>query len=374
MDSIKFAFLSIRKNAAAFVLVILELAALLLAVNFAMSTINDCSMLNASFRRILGSKTVFVYDTKYPQNAVEMGLNRNESRQIILDEIQGDYKIYDVLTRYTGTYAVISVSDEIYSRMKLPLVLGNRMTAAGTFGTSLGKHTIELEKGSLIVNVSGILTKNTYLPMMSSFGTNSFNTKDMFSTSTNTKNIIVTNRSAISGFEDEFTVSPGFFVTFENEYDENFKRLERVGGIISGKDLIKNSNAALTEDILSFVPVLLCVLFIVIIGMVSISIIISRQNEYRNGVMWLCGYSKKRILLIHAVNILFIMILSAVVGAITLGVLKITGNELAVTMNLSFANIIASLILFGFLLLVSLVIPAVKCAKTSLIEYLGRAK
>ncbi len=68
------------------------------------------------------------------------------------------------------------------------------------------------------------------------------------------------------------------------------------------------------------------------------------------------------------------MILSAVVGAITLGVLKITGNELAVTMNLSFANIIASLILFGFLLLVSLVIPAVKCAKTSLIEYLGRAK
>ncbi len=374
MECIKFAFLSIRKNAAAFVLVILELAALLLAANFAMSAINDRNMLNAPFRGILNSKTAFVYDYKYPQNDVELGLNLSGSRQLILDEIEGDYKIYDVLSLSTGKYTVISVSDEIYSRMKLPLSFGNRKTAVGTFGTSLGEHTIELDNDSFIINVSGTLTENTYLPMMNSFGTSNFTTNDLFSVSVSTRNIIVTNRSAISGFEDEFTVSPGFFVTFDNDYDGNFKRLASMGDIISSKQLIKNSNAALIKDILNFMPVLLCVLFIVIIGMVSISVIISRQNEYRDGVIWLCGYSKKRIHLIHAVNILFIMIFSTVVGAATLGILKITGNELAVTMNLSFANIILSVVLLGFLLLVSLVVPVIKCAKSSPIEYLGRAK
>lgn len=374
MYYIKFAFLSIRKNAAAFMLVILELAALLLATNFAMSAINDRAMLNAPFRKILDSKTAFVYDTGYTQNALELGLNQGESRQLILNEIEGDYKIFDVLIRSTNTYTVISVSDEIYSCMKLPITLGNRQAAVGTFGTSLGEHIINLEGGMLTVNVSGVLTENTFLPMMSSFGSTDFTTKDMFSVSSNTPNIIVTNRTAIRDFEDEFSVSPGFFVTIENDYEGNFKRLASIGGIISSKELLKNSNSALTEDILSFLPVLLCFLFIVIIGMVSISVIISHQNEYRNGIMWLCGYSKKRILLIHAINILFIMIFSIVVGAMTLGVLKIVGIELVVTMNLSFANIITSAVLFGFLLLVSLIVPTVKSAKSSPIEYLGRSK
>lgn len=115
-------------------------------------------------------------------------------------------------------------------------------------------------------------------------------------------------------------------------------------------------------------------LLIVIIGTVSISVIINRQNEYRNGVMWLCGYSKKQILLAHGINIVLILIVSAAVGAAVFGVLKITGNEIAVTMNLTFTYLITSVILCGVLLVISLIIPAAKSAKASPIEYVGKAK
>lgn len=54
------------------------------------------------------------------------------------------------------------------------------------------------------------------------------------------------------------------------------------------------------------------------------------------------------------------MLFSIVVGAMTFGVLKIAGNELAVAMNLSFVNIITSAGLFGFLLLISLIVPTAK--------------
>lgn len=372
MEYIKFAFLSIRKSAAAFVLVILELAALFLVVNFSVSSINDRKMLNDPFKKILNDKTAFVYDIKYPNNAMEFGLNMRESRQKILDEIQGEYKIYDSMLCVNSQYTVISVSDEIYSRLKLPLTLGSRKTAVATAGTPLGEHVVNTMDGSFTINVSGTLTESTFLPMMSEFSASSLTTKDLFSATTGTPNIIITSRSEIADSVDLFNVNPGFFITLENPAD--FQNLEKVAGIISSANIVKNSNAALMDDIAGFLPVLLCVLFIVIIGTVSISVIISRQNEYSNGVMWLCGYSKSRIILSHAVNILIVIAISVIVAIAALFTMKITKNELAVTMNLSLANLITSVILSAFLLLISLVFPMVKSAKTSPIEYLGRAK
>lgn len=374
MDYINFAFISIKKNAAAFILVILEFAVLLLTANFAVSTINERRMLSAPFTAILNDKTLYVDDWNYMEKHIEQEMNQRQSRQVMLDEITGDYKIYDVLHFSDSKYTVISVSDEIYSRLKMPLVGGSYKTAVGTFGTSLGQHTVTLDDVKLTLNVSGNLTQSTFLPMMSSFSTKDFTTKDIFEVSINQPNVIVTNRSSIGGVEEKFSVSSGFFITLKSDYEGNCKRLTQSGAIVTSKDIIKNNRAALTEDIRSFIPVIICVLLIVIIGTVTISVIIDRQNEYRNGVMWLCGYSKKKILFSHGINIVLILIVSAAVSAAVFGVMKIVGIELAVTMNLTFANLITSVILCGILLVISLIIPAAKSAKASPVEYIRRAK
>lgn len=374
MDYINFAFLSIKKNAAAFILVILEFAALLLTVNFAVSTINDRQMLSVPFKEILNDKTVYADDWNFIEKHIEQEMNQRQSRQVMLDEITGDYKIYDILHFSDSEYTVISVSDEIYSRLKMPLVSGSYKTAVGTFGTSLGEHTVTINDLTLTLNISGNLTQSTFLPMMSSFSTKGFTAKDIFEVSINQPNVIVTNRSSISGFEEKFSVSSGFFITLESDYEGNCKRLTQAGAMVTSKDIIKNNHAALTEDIRSFIPVIICVLLIVIIGTVTISVIINRQNEYRNGVMWLCGYSKRQILFAHGINIFVILIVSAAVGAAVFGVMKVVGIELAVTMNLTVANLITSVILCGILLVISLIIPAAKIAKESPVEYIGRAK
>lgn len=218
LDYINFTFHSIKKNAAAFILVILEFAALLLTVNFAVSAINDRRMLSAPFKDILNDKTIYVDDWNYTEKHIEQEMDQRQSRQVMLDEVTGDYKIYDVLHFFDGTYMVISVSDEIYSHLKMPLIGGSYKTAAGAFGTTLGEHTVTVDDVTLTMNVSGNLTQSTFLPMMSSFSTKGFTTKDIFETSINQPNVIVTNRSSIRGYEEKFGASSGFFLTLESDY------------------------------------------------------------------------------------------------------------------------------------------------------------
>lgn len=374
MSYLNFTFLSMKKNIAAFVLAILEIAALFLAVNYSVSAILDRQMLNAPFKKILDQNTVYVYDTHFWEKNIESQIDSRKSRQMMLDEISGDYKIYDVLDYYAPNYTIISVSDEIYSRLEMPLISGKYGNAVGTFGTKSGENLVTVGGEKLAINVSGILTANTYLPRMNSFTSAGFTTYDIFDTFVNQPNVILTNRTAISGLEDKFKSSIGFFINIEQDYEENCKNLANVGGIVLGNDIIKNSKAALKDDLISFAPALMCVLCIVIIGILCISAILARQNEYRNGVMWLCGYSKKQMLWSHAVNVLTMLIISVAVGAAVFGILRTCEIEFAVTMNLSLANLISSAILCALLLGISLIIPAKKSANRSPIEYLGRTK
>lgn len=370
MSYLNFAFLSVKKNAAAFVLAILEIAALFLAVNYSVSAIHDRKMLIAPFKKLLDENTFFVYDSQFFNTGVE----QRQSRQTILDEISGDYEIYDVLSYYSSDCIILSVSDKLYSKLEMPLVSGSYKTAVGTFRTRSGERSVTTEGGTFFLNVSGILTASTYLPQMSSFNSGGLTTSDIFETSVNQPNIIITNRTAISGLEEQFSASIGFFVNIKQDREGNYQRLAKISGVLSGADIIKNSETALKEDLSGFAPVLLCVLCVVIIGILCISAIITRQNEYRNGVMWLCGYSKKQMLWAHAVNILTMLIISLVISAAVLGILKICENEIAASLNLTFANLVGSVVLSALLIGISLIIPAAKSANKSPIEYLGRAK
>lgn len=243
MSYLNFAFLSIRKNAAAFVLAILEIAALFLAVNYSVSTIHDRQMLNAPFKKLLDENTVFVYDSQI----FNTGIEKRQSRQVMLNEISGDYEVYDVLSYYSSDCTILSVSDEIYSGLELPLTSGSYKTAVGTFGTGKGQRNVTIGEKTLSVNVSGILTASTYLPNMNSFSSNSFSASDLFQSSVNQPNIIIMNRTAISGFEEQFDGSIGFFVHVKQDREGNFQRLAKIGGVLPSVDIIENSVAALRK-------------------------------------------------------------------------------------------------------------------------------
>jgi len=105
-----------------------------------------------------------------------------------------------------------------------------------------------------------------------------------------------------------------------------------------------------------------------------ISVIAYSRNEYQSGVLWICGYSKWQIMFSHIVNILVFLTAALGVGALVFGVLRLLGNEIAKTVTLGIQNLLVTLCLYLVLGAVSIIIPAIKCSKTSPIEYLGRTK
>lgn len=359
---------SMKKQPFNFALILIELAALFIAVNFTVSTIVERQMLNEPFAGILNKNSAFVYDAECSPAGVL------ESRSKLLSGIEDDYDCYDVMTFIGDDFTIISINDEVYSRLKLPLSFGSRKGAVGTLGVIIGKQTFDIGGISLELNVSGTLTGETFLPAMSAYSSVGLTTKDFYTSDMPTAKVILTNRSSIEPTADKFYSSRGFIISFKSNVEENILRLEENVLTARGTDIRNNSIAALTEDLLGFIPLIVCIFIIVVIGVVSISVITYSHNEYQSGVLWICGYSKGQILFSHTVNILVFLTASLGVGAAAYGVLRLLGNEIARTATLGTQNLLATLCLYLVLVAASIIIPAIKISKKAPIEYLGRAK
>ncbi len=374
MNYLNLAFNTIKKHLFMFILILIELAALFLAVNYAVSTISDRQMLTKPFADILDENSAFIFDDKFFEEYGGDFTKVLSSRQKILDKLNGEYEIYDVMVYYgEDRINVISVSDKLYSRLKLPLVFGNRRGAV-CGGISSGKRTVLFGETPVEFNITGKLTSPSYIPAMRAFNSSDTITKDFFVNSDEMPSFILTDRSSIAGVEDHFSASVGFIIKFHENAAENLKSLESEALTVLGTKIIENSNAALKDDLSGFLILFSCVFLIVIIGVISISVIVYLHNEQQSGILWICGYSKKQILFSHATNMLVFVTVSAVISAAVYGILHVIGNEIANSVVLSATNIFATVILYIFVVALSMIIPAVKIAKMTPIEYLRRAK
>lgn len=268
---------------------------------------------------------------------------------------------------------VISVSDELFSRLRFPLASGNRSGALGG-GISAGRKTVLFGETPVEFKITGKLTDPTYVPMMSSFQSSDTTAKDFFVNSNEVGCFILTDRSSIADVEEHFIVNLGFIIKFHENVGENMKLLESSALTVSGTRIKENSAEVLRDDLSEFILVFACVFLIVIIGIISISIIVYFHNERQSGILWICGYSKKQILISHAANMLVIMTAPVGVGASVYGVLLVFGNETASSVTFGVVNILATIGMYMFLGVLSLIIPAVKIAGKTPVKYLRRAK
>lgn len=377
MNSIKLFLLSFKKNIFSFILVILQISALLLAENYMVCVINEREMLNIPFYPLLNENTVFVYDANGMFNASS---NFNESRRHLLEEnVSGEYKIYDVIHYTDGRNTVLSVSDEIYEKLALPLSSGSygnkESGAVGTIYAEKGEHIFYFDDGtSFTLNVCGNLTELTYLTVMNNFKSSEMTVSDLYENSIDGKNTILTSRSAIKGYEERFRYSLGFLIEFRDNAKENIANLQGKSMVITAEKMLKNTSEALASDRVRFLPLIGCIAFIVLIGIICVSVITFKENERKNGIMWLCGYSRAGIIGVHLANILLITLISAGVSMLAYAILKFIGNRIVVGLNLSFGNLIITLLTLAVLVGVSAIIPALKCRKSSPVEYLRRAE
>lgn len=374
MNTIKIALLAFKKNAFTFILVIAQLAVLFLAENYMVSALVERKMQFAPFEPLLNDNTAFVYDIEYEKNAAMLGMDSKASRETLLSGINDEYKIYDVMSFTNGEYTVYSVSDEIYASLALPLAFGNYESGVGSFGMSAGEKVISFSDGSdLRLKISGALTASTYIPAMTSFSSQDMTADEFYYSSVNERNIILTNRSSIGGYEQHFRLSSGFLIEFKSGVAQNLEALNKAALTVPATEIAKNTNKALQNDLLKFIPLVGTVLIIVIIGIICVSVITFKENERRNAVLWICGYSRAGIIGVHTAGTALVTALSVIISLAAFGIMKLSGNEMLVGINLTIENLVATFMTCALLSAISAVVPALKCRKASPAEYIRRA-
>ena len=387
MKYLKLSLSSIGKNKLTFLLITIEIAVLLLTVNFMVSTISDRQMLTKGYEKILGDNSAFVWDINFTQNKINgLANDMKGSRELILSDITDEYEIHEAVSVYAhlmNADNLIVVSDEIYDNLALPLVSGDYSGAIASFNypndNCFGSYNVDYQEKAkdFYLTISGKLTPDTYIPLMRSFSSASdFTTKDLYVDSSELDNFVICRKSDL---EEEVlsycgVYEMGFIIRFPENYDENIAKLKQKAGVQEGKAILENSQKALWEDLADFIPVVVCILLVVIIGTMSISIILNKYNEKRGGVLWICGFSRRQILFAHFVNMLIIFVVAAILSIGAYLIMSLLQIELVVSANLSIANIIATVALSLILILASMIIPAIKSKNTSPVEYLRRAK
>lgn len=374
MNTIKIALLAFKKNTFTFILVIAQLAVLFLAENYMVSALVERKMQFAPFKPLLNDNTAFVYDIEYEKNAAMLGMDSKASRETLLSGINDEYKIYDVMSFTNGEYTVYSVSDEIYASLALPLAFGNYESGVGSFGMSAGEKVIIFSDGSdLRLKISGALTASTYIPAMTSFSSQDMTANEFYYSSVNERNIILTNRSSIGGYERHFRLSSGFLIEFKSAAAHHLEALNKAALTVPAAEIAKNTNKALQNDLLKFIPLVGTVLIIVIIGIICVSVITFKENERRNAVLWICGYSRAGIIGVHTAGTALVTALSVIISLAAFGIMKLSGNEMLVGINLTIENLVATFMTCALLSAISAVVPALKCRKASPAEYIRRA-
>lgn len=389
MNVFNLAAVSLRKKIIITILIIMELTVLFFAENYAVCSLKERTMLSAPYNKILGDDSVFVYDANFPLKASksDTSISPLESRSDILKGLNENYKIYDFLYYHDLTQTnctVYSVADELYSSLAIPLTSGKYgnapNSAVASSGLGKGNVTIDTLSGTINLDICGTLTSNTYVPENTSYNSD-LTIEDLY-TVNNSGNVIITARSGLGEAEKSFNASLGFILKFNSpksaENGMNF--LKDKAAVISGNVIKTNTNALIFSDISSFLPLICCILFITLIGIISISSMIFDETKYRTAVLWLCGYSRKKIVLIQAASIAILLIASlAVFALLALAVNLLISNEIINSdsfskMSFGLGNLAITLITCAFLIIAAVAIPAVKTFKKSPVEYLGRAK
>lgn len=374
MNTIKITLLAFKKNAFTFILVIAQLAVLFLAENYMVSALVERKMQFAPFEPLLNDNTAFVYDIEYEKNAAMLGMDSKASRETLLSGINDEYKIYDVMSFTNGEYTVYSVSDEIYASLALPLAFGNYESGVGSFGMSVGEKVIIFSDGSdLRLKISGALTASTYIPSMTSFSSQDMTADEFYYSSVNERNIILTNRSSIGGYERHFRLSSGFLIEFKSGAAQNLEALKGVALTVPATEIAESTYKALQNDLLKFIPLVGTVLIIVIIGIICVSVITFKENERRNAVLWICGYSRAGLIGVHTAGTALVTALSVIISLAAFGIMKLSGNEMLIGINLTIENLVATFMTCALLSAISAVVPALKCRKASPAEYIRRA-
>ena len=356
------------------IIIIIEIAILLFSVNYIYSAMEGRKMLFTPYENFLTFNSMLVMNTKVHEDRAN-DIDPNESKSILLSGLSGSYREIELLNlpieTGNGDSVILFVcDDDIFSEMNLPLSNGKWVKknevkdhAIGSYSIPDGPINIDLyEEDSILINIKGRLTINSYMPNMSNYKSHNMSCIDFYSNVNSLENrYIIMGKGALKN-TDYFFRSYTSLLVFDNlsvqdkQFNEAYLRGKNAY-FTYGDELHANSIYLIYQDLKKFYPLIACVALVVLIGILSFACIVFKHSQRDNGIYFMCGNTRFGSMKILAGELLIILLLgglltvSAFWGADYVGLF----NDVQLTFNSG--NIAVSLVTVTTLMFAMLVIP-----------------
>lgn len=284
---------------------------------------------------------------------------------------------------------VLGFENEFYEGMNMPLSEGswNIMSEDGEyvecvicpnrFGVGVGSLLTEKNSSSgqtLTYKVVGVLSNPTYMPDSSCFSNGCdtfFESYDVTKQSIDSPDLFMyVNGKKLSEYAGT-GLAVGEFITYDNGvspqiFKHNNTVLDRKGFYYSIEEFKINSETYVMKLQKRFLPVFIGVMFVVMIGIVSASMIQTMSQMRQFGVFYLCGSSRAKCILISIIGNFITYIVGVIIAICVLIIMYNTDLKIKIGLIFKANNIWVTLSIMGVLVVMSVIVPFIMLGVSSI--------
>lgn len=387
MRYIKYGLRTFRQHIVSNLIIIVELAFLITALNVLIGSLNSRDVLYSPYEEIFkNGGYLYLHDyhmMTHDEETGEFKISEWELLNNTLSQLQGEVKAYYMLNeQYAGAdgqnVRINYVCDDIFEKLSLPLDSGewrmpenSKNYAVATSGSYLKTGTsIQPDINGQPLVISGVLTDVSYLPDMNKFESGKDVT--MFYRSISRARLdepqIIAPLSAVpEEFRSKCALSSVILIENKNvtpqqkAYNEKILEDSGVGSayIYDIGAMAKKSQTYLKEDFNKSLPIVVCVWLISVIGLVCSTGILTARMLKNYSVYYICGAKWRDCLKISLVNSAVTSFVSLVlsIGIIKIGILDKFANDIGFVFRAN--NGIFTALLLLIMIGSSAIVPAI---------------
>ena len=167
------------------------------------------------------------------------------------------------------------------------------------------------------------------------------------------------------------SVGSGEFITYNSAVGKDVIKynntvLGNKGFYYSIEEFKKNSEDYVLKMQRRFMPAFIGVMFVVMIGIISASMIQTMSQMRQFGVFYLCGASRIKCILISIIGNLLTYIISSVIAVCILAVMYNSSLRISIGMIFKMNNIWITVAVMGMLVVMSVIVPFIMLGVSSI--------
>ena len=377
------------------IFLLMEVIVIIVASNVMVCNVNSKAVLYEPFKYLL-NKQGFIYSSDPVRDDNED--NALKSFKKIEKKLKGEFTSHRVYRKSslikinenrTLDVSVHGFETEFYENMHIPLSEGSWdvlseegeyiecVICPNKFGVGVGSILSEKNKSkgrSVKYKVVGVLSNPTYQPTsdyMSNGCSTFFENYDVNNETLDNPNLFMYVNGKKLTENTNASVGYGEFVTYDKPVGKDIIKynntvLGRKGEYYSTEEFKKNSEDYILKIQRKIMPVFVGMMFIVMIGIISASMIQTMSQMRQYGVFYLCGASRIKCILISIIGNLLTYIISSVIAVCILAVMYNSKLRISIGMIFKMNNIWITVAVMGMLVVMSVIVPFIMLCVSSI--------